>query len=314
MNTDIERIQADLEAHGYVADREIATAIHLAARLGRPLLIEGPAGVGKTAIAKVMARVLETELIRLQCYEGLDSSTAIYEWNYQKQLLHIRMTEGTGQALSERETEIFSADFLLQRPLLKAIRSPVAPVLLIDEIDRADEEFEAFLLELLSDWQVSIPELGTLSAKEVPHTILTSNRVRELSDALRRRCLYLWIDYPPFDKELQIVRVSVPNLSEQMSAQLVSVVQLLRRLTLDKPPGVAESLDWAAALAVMNIERLDRDALQTTASALLKHSEDQRRFRSSWLDALLAALVVLEPGNEALTLEQAYRQLQLALK
>ncbi len=314
MNTGIERIQADLEANGYVADREIATAIHLSARLGRPLLIEGPAGVGKTAIAKVMARVLETELIRLQCYEGLDSSTAIYEWNYQKQLLHIRMTEGTGQALSAREAEIFSPDFLLQRPLLKAIRSPVAPVLLIDEIDRADEEFEAFLLELLSDWQVSIPELGTLSAKEVPHTILTSNRVRELSDALRRRCLYLWIDYPPFDKELQIVRVSVPGLSEQMSAQLVSVVQLLRRLTLDKPPGVAESLDWAAALAVMNIERLDRDALQTTVSALLKHSEDQRRFRSSWLDALLAALVVLEPGNEALTLEQAYRQLQLALK
>ena len=184
MHSSVERIQKDLAAHGYVADKEIATAIHLSAALGRPLLVEGPAGVGKTAIAKVMARTLETELIRLQCYEGLDSSAAIYEWNYQKQLLHIRMTENTGRALSERETEIFSPDFLLQRPLLRAIRADPAPVLLIDEIDRADEEFEAFLLELLSDWQLSIPELGTLRARAVPHTILTSNRVRELSDAL----------------------------------------------------------------------------------------------------------------------------------
>ena len=308
MHSDIERIHETLEARGYIAGREVATAIHLARVLERPLLVEGPAGVGKTEIAKVMARVLETELIRLQCYEGLDANTAIYEWNYQKQLLHIRMEEGSDKPLDKREAEIFSHDFLLERPLLKAITADKTPVLLIDEIDRADEAFEAFLLELLSDWQVSIPELGTLSAKNVPYTVLTSNRTRELSDALRRRCLYLWIDYPPFEKELQIIRAKVPGIGEALSSRVVSLVQLLRRLPLQKTPGVAESLDWAVALTLLDRENLDPELLQTTVSVLLKHFEDQRRFRSQWLPVLLEALGSVEQGNEAVWLEQVWQR------
>ena len=268
MHADIENIQTTLEARGYIAGREIATALHLAARLQRPLLVEGPAGVGKTEIAKTMASVQETELIRLQCYEGLDASTALYEWNYQKQLLHIRMEESSSKTLEAREAAIFGPDFLLERPLLKAITRDRSPVLLIDEIDRADEAFEAFLLELLSDWQVSIPELGTVRAEHVPFTVLTSNRTRELSDALRRRCLYLWIDYPPFEKELQIVRSKVPGIGEALSARIVAAVQLLRRLPLEKTPGVAESLDWAAALTMLDRERLEPETLETTISVL----------------------------------------------
>ena len=211
MHSDIDAIQASLSEQSYIADRPIATALQLARVLERPLLVEGPAGVGKTEIAKSMAQVLDTELIRLQCYEGLDASAAIYEWNYQRQLLHIRLTEESNRTLEARETEIFSRDFLLERPLLKAVLAERTSVLLIDEIDRTDEAFEAFLLELLSDWQVTIPEMGTLTAAHPPVTVLTSNRTRELSDALRRRCLYLWIDYPPFDKELEILRVRVPR-------------------------------------------------------------------------------------------------------
>ena len=308
MHSDIERIQQTLQTRGYIAGREVATAIHLARVLERPLLVEGPAGVGKTEIAKVMARVLSTELVRLQCYEGLDANTALYEWNYQKQLLHIRMDEGSDKSLDKREAEIFSQDFLLERPLLKAITAEQTPVLLIDEIDRADEAFEAFLLELLSDWQVSIPELGTVSAQHVPYTVLTSNRTRELSDALRRRCLYLWIDYPPFDKELQIIRAKVPGIGKELSSRVVSLVQLLRRLPLQKTPGVAESLDWAVALTLLDRENLDPELLQSTVSVLLKHFEDQRRFRSSWLPVLLEALGSVEQGNEEVWLEQVWQR------
>ena len=309
MHADIENIQTTLEARGYIAGREIATALHLAERLKRPLLVEGPAGVGKTEIAKTMASVQSAELIRLQCYEGLDASTALYEWNYQKQLLHIRMEEGSSKSLEAREAAIFGPDFLLERPLLKAITRDTSPVLLIDEIDRADEAFEAFLLELLSDWQVSIPELGTVRAEHVPFTVLTSNRTRELSDALRRRCLYLWIDYPTFEKELQIVRSKVPGIGETLSARIVAAVQLLRRLPLEKTPGVAESLDWAAALTMLDRERLEPETLETTVSVLLKHFEDQRRFRSVWLPVLMEALKTVEPGKEELGLERAWQHL-----
>ena len=225
MHPEIEQLQRRLERQGYIAERPVATAIQLAAVLGRPLLVEGPTGVGKTAIAGAMSSVLGTHLIRLQCYEGIDTSSALYEWNYQKQLLDIRLAEASGSG----RADIFSVDYLLKRPLLEAITSTKAPVLLIDEVDRSDEEFEAFLLELLSDWQVSVPELGTLTARQVPYTVLTSNRTRDLADALRRRCLYLWIDYPSFDKELDIVRARVPGAGEAISARIVAFVQMLRR-------------------------------------------------------------------------------------
>ncbi len=314
MQADIAKVQETLGARGYIAEREVATAIHLAGALQRPLLVEGPAGVGKTEIAKVMADVLATELIRLQCYEGLDANTAIYEWNYQKQLLHIRMDEGSGKSLEAREAEIFSKDFLLERPLLKAVLASKAPVLLIDEIDRADEAFEAFLLELLSDWQLSIPELGTLKANEVPYTVLTSNRTRELSDALRRRCLYLWVDYPSFAKELQIVRSKTAGVSEALQRQVVVMVQLLRRLPLEKTPGVAESLDWTAALAMLSRDSLSEDDMRSTIGVLLKHYHDQQRFRSVWLPALLEVLPSLPEGSEEVMLEQAWQQVQKTIR
>lgn len=313
MHTDIAEIQDRLESRGYIAEREIATAIHLAQALGRPLLVEGPAGVGKTEIAKVMAQVLASELIRLQCYEGLDVSSALYEWNYQKQLLHIRVSEGSSQTLSERENDIFGRQFLLERPLLKAISADQAPVLLIDEVDRADEAFEAFLLELLSDWQVSIPELGTLSAVAAPYTVLTSNRTRELSDALRRRCLYLWVDYPSYNKELIILRNKLPDLSERLSSRIVALVQLLRKLPLEKTPGVAESLDWAAALSLLNRDALEPEMLETTVSVLLKHYEDQKRFKSIWLPALLEAFKGVEDAQEELWLEQVWQRVNAQL-
>jgi MoxR-like ATPase len=314
VHVDIERIQQTLESRGYIAERAVATGIHLAQQLFRPLLIEGPAGVGKTEIAKVMAQILDTDLIRLQCYEGLDAGSAIYEWNYQKQLLHIRLSEESDKTLEARETEIFGRDFLLERPLLKAISGERTPVLLIDEIDRADEAFEAFLLELLSDWQLSIPELGTLQAEHPPYTVLTSNRTRELSDALRRRCLYLWIDYPAFAKELQIVRTRVPQVSEALSAQLVAFLQLLRRLPLEKTPGVAESLDWATTLMMLGSDHLDTDTITNTLSVLLKHYEDQARFKSRWLPALLEGLSQLTPGHEELRLDQAWQRVEAALR
>ncbi len=300
MHPEIEQLQRRLERQGYIAERPVATAIHLAAVLGRPLLVEGPTGVGKTAIAGAMSGVLSTHLIRLQCYEGIDTSSALYEWNYQKQLLDIRLAEASGSG----RADIFSVDYLLKRPLLEAITSPKAPVLLIDEVDRSDEEFEAFLLELLSDWQVSVPELGTLTARQIPYTVLTSNRTRDLADALRRRCLYLWIDYPSFDKELAIVRARVPGAGEAISARIVAFVQMLRRLPLEKAPGVSETLDWVAALLYLDRNRLGPEVIESTLGVLLKHVEDQRRVRSRFLQALTAGLGGFESGGITRAVEQ----------
>src|SRR5207248_10168665 len=271
VNDAIPRLLERLDREAYVADPAIATSLWLAMELKKPLLVEGHAGVGKTEIAKVLARLLETDLIRLQCYEGLDASTALYEWNYPKQLLHIRLQERDGRSVAEAETQIFAEPFLLKRPLLQAIaHSGRAPVLLVDEIDRADEEFEAFLLEVLSDFQVTVPELGTIRASERPNVILTSNRSRELSDALRRRCLYLWIDYPPLAKELAIVRRKVPGASEDLAAQIVALIQQLRSAKLAKTPGVSETLDWAAALVSLHAPKLSREIVEETLGCFLK--------------------------------------------
>ena len=281
MNDAIPQLLERLDREAYVADPAIATSLWLAMELKKPLLVEGHAGVGKTEIAKVLARLLETDLIRLQCYEGLDASTALYEWNYPKQLLHIRLQERDGRSVAEAETQIFAEPFLLKRPLLQAIaHSGRAPVLLVDEIDRADEEFEAFLLEVLSDFQVTVPELGTIRASERPNVILTSNRSRDLSDALRRRCLYLWIDYPPFEKELSIVRRKVPGASEALAAQIVGLVQQLRRTKLSKVPGVSETLDWADALVVLHATKLNAKLVQETLGCLVKDESDLRKVRA----------------------------------
>jgi MoxR-like ATPase len=288
----IRDILERLEAESYIADPAIATSIYLAQSLERPLLIEGRAGVGKTEVANVMARLLETKLIRLQCYEGLDVTTALYEWNYPKQLLRIKQDEsrqGGTVSAEEREREIFSEAFLLQRPLLAALTQPdKPPVLLIDEVDRADEEFEAFLLEVLAEFQVTIPEIGTIKAKHRPLVILTSNRSRELSDALRRRCLYLWIDYPELDKELRIVRAKVPGIDERLAAQVCRFVEEVRKLELDKAPGVSETLDWARAMVVLHHDHLDKQTVEQTLGAIIKDSEDMERFRAEALAALLA--------------------------
>ncbi|GAC1344304.1 MAG: MoxR family ATPase [Myxococcales bacterium] len=274
----IPRLLQQLAAEEYVADPAIATSLFLAQQLEKPLLIEGHAGVGKTEIAKVLARVLSTELIRLQCYEGLDAASALYEWNHAKQLLHIRLQERTGRSAAEAEAQIFGEAFLLQRPLLRAIRNGGrAPVLLIDEIDRSDEEFEAFLLEVLSDFQVSVPELGTLRAEKRPIVILTSNHARELSDALRRRCLYLWIGHPSFAKELSIVRTKVPGASAALAEEIVSLVQHLRRLKLSKVPGVSETLDWAAALVALHTAHLAPQIVAETLGCVIKDEADLRR-------------------------------------
>ena len=281
MNDAIPQLLERLDREAYVADPAIATSLWLAMELKKPLLVEGHAGVGKTEIAKVLARLQETDLIRLQCYEGLDASTALYEWNYPKQLLHIRLQERDGKSTAEAETQIFAEPFLLKRPLLQAIaHSGRAPVLLVDEIDRADEEFEAFLLEVLSDFQVTVPELGTIRAPERPKVILTSNRSRDLSDALRRRCLYLWIDYPPFEKELSIVRRKVPGASEALAAQIVGLVQQLRRTKLSKVPGVSETLDWADALVVLHATKLNAKLVQETLGCLVKDESDLRKVRA----------------------------------
>jgi MoxR-like ATPase len=291
MREDIRRIQELMEREGYVTDRAVATSVYLATTLGKPLLVEGHPGVGKTDIAKVLARVLDGDLIRLQCYEGLDATTALYEWNYPKQLLHIKLDERSERPLGQREADIFSEAFLLKRPLLQAItHQGRPPVLLIDEVDRADEEFEAFLLEVLSDFQVSIPEVGTVRAKERPAVVLTSNRSRDLSDALRRRCLYLWIDYPSLEKELRIVRARVPGISEKLAAQLTTFMQSLRRMKLAKTPGVAESLDWAAALVSLHASELDVSLVQETLGCFLKDEADLRALSERLEKGELAAL------------------------
>jgi MoxR-like ATPase len=277
---EIRKIQALMEAAEYVTDAPVATSVHLALNLRKPLLIEGHAGVGKTEVAKVMARMLETNLIRLQCYEGLDAAAALYEWNYQKQLLHIKLHEGAHRAVEQEEHEIFSEPFLLKRPLLQAITQEQSPVLLVDEVDRADEEFEAFMLEVFSDWQVTIPEIGTIKATHPPHVILTSNRTRELSDALRRRCLYLWIDYPPFDKEVAIVERKVPGINTRLAREVGRFMESLRRVRLTKVPGVAETLDWATALAGLHADHLDDTLVTETLGCVLKDADDIKRFRA----------------------------------
>src|SRR5881396_2769270 len=295
MRDEIRKIQELMEAADYVTDAPIATSVYLAMRLQKPLLIEGPAGVGKTEVAKVMARMLGTNLIRLQCYEGLDASTALYEWNYQKQLLHIKLEEAghNNRAMDEKEHEIFSEPFLLRRPLLQAItQDSQSPVLLVDECDRCDEEFEAFMLEVFSDWQVTIPEIGTIKATHPPHVILTSNRTRELSDALRRRCLYLWIDYPDFDKEVRIVQLKVPQINQALAREVTRFMESLRRMRLAKVPGVAETLDWAQALAALHADHLDEALVSETIGTVLKDADDIKRFRAevakSGLGPLLA--------------------------
>jgi MoxR-like ATPase len=280
MRDDIKKIQELMESADYVTDPAIATSVHLAMTLKKPLLIEGPAGVGKTEVAKVMARMLGTNLIRLQCYEGLDAAQALYEWNYPKQLLHIKLEESTDHTLQQKEAAIFSEPFLIRRPLLQAIsQDGRPPVLLVDECDRSDEEFESFLLEVLSEFQVSIPEIGTIKATQPPHVVLTSNRVRELSDALRRRCLYLWIDFPGFDKEVRIVERKVPNVNERLARQIARFMESVRTIRLGKVPGVAETLDWAQALASLHADHLDRDLVLETLGCVLKDHDDIRRFK-----------------------------------
>ena len=292
MRDDIRKIHDLMEAAEYVTDAPVATSVHLAMSLRKPLLIEGHAGVGKTEIAKVMARMLGTNLIRLQCYEGLDAAAALYEWNYQKQLLHIKLSEGGPRSAGETEHEIFSEDFLLRRPLLQAISQRTqSPVLLVDEVDRADEEFEAFMLEVFSDWQVTIPEIGTISAAHPPHVILTSNRTRELSDALRRRCLYLWIDYPAFDKELRIVERKVPGINARLAAEIARFMATLRTMRLAKVPGVAETLDWAQALASLHADHLDEAMVAETLGCFLKDADDIRRFKAEVAKNGLAPLL-----------------------
>lgn len=280
MREEVKQIQRLLEEQIYIADAAVATALYLSMALGKPLLVEGPAGVGKTEIAKSLAQALETKLIRLQCYEGLDATTALYEWNYPKQLLHLKLEESSPASEAEKEAAIFSEAFLLKRPLLQAITEHErAPVLLIDEIDRSDEEFEAFLLEVLSDFQVTIPEIGTITATHRPHVILTSNRSRDLSDALRRRCLYHWIDYPSLDKELEIVRAKVPQISETLSRRVTEVMQATRTMSLSKVPGVAETLDWANALVALSASDLNEEVVSETIGCFLKDETDIATFK-----------------------------------
>ena len=275
----------------YIADPAIATSIYMAQSLGRPLLIEGRAGVGKTEIANVMAQLMDTKLIRLQCYEGLDVTTALYEWNYPKQLLWIKLDEQSGRSTEEREQQIFSEPFLLERPLLAALtQKDKAPVLLIDEVDRADEEFEAFLLETLSEFQVTIPEIGTIKAEHRPLVILTSNRTRDLSDALRRRCLYLWIDYPDLEKELRIVRNKVKGIDEDLARQVCEFVRGAREFGLEKVPGISETLDWANAMILLNYDNLEPDIIAQTLGALVKDADDLERFRTEAIEQIMQSV------------------------
>ena len=288
MIAEVQKLIGCFDELGYIVEEELATVLLLMLKLKKPLLLEGPPGVGKTEAAHIIASHLDTELIRLQCYEGLDVNTAIYEWNYQKQLLSIKINEHSALSEEEKESHIFGEDFLLKRPLLKAITNPVkSPVLLIDEIDRADEEFEAFLLELLSDFQISIPEMGTIKAAYRPIVILTSNRTRELSDALRRRCLYHWISYPGFEKELSIVRKKFPQLNEELAVVLVKFIHELRNLRLQKTPGIAESLDWASSLIALQSEQISPEFIEKTIGCVLKSESDIRLLKSEGIGQLL---------------------------
>jgi len=283
-SNETEKIRQMLEKQNYVADSAIVMSVYLAKTLQKPLLVEGPAGVGKTEIAKVMAKALDTDLIRLQCYEGLDANMALYEWNYQRQLLHIKLEEGSDKSLAERESNIFSEDFLLKRPLLQAITHHKPPVLLIDELDRSDEEFESFLLEILSEWQITIPEIGSIRAKEKPYVILTSNRTRELSDAVRRRCFYLWMDYPDYEKELAIVRSKVPGIDLSLAKQICIFMELIREQKLEKVPGVAETLDWARSLVMLHQDHLDPEMVKATLGIVFKDRMDVEHIKDSLTD------------------------------
>jgi MoxR-like ATPase len=279
----IDELEAALREASYLPDRGLATALFLSLRLEKPLLLEGEAGVGKTEASKALARALDARLIRLQCYEGLDVAHAVYEWNYSRQLLHIRAAqEGTVD-----EQELFGSEFLIRRPLLEAIESEDPVVLLIDEIDRADDEFEAFLLEVLSDFQITIPEIGTVHAKRRPAVVLTSNRTRELHDALKRRCLFHWIGHPSLEREIEVVRLRVPGVPERLAVQVAVFVQGLRRLDLAKPPGVAETIDWAHALAALGRQELDAEIVESTLGSVLKYHEDFESVRDSALIALV---------------------------
>ena len=293
--TDPGDVAAALEAHDYLPDRGLATAVYLALRLRRPLLLEGDAGVGKTEVAKVLARWTGAELLRLQCYEGLDVSQAVYEWDYSRQLLHLRAAEAAGAtegaAVSQLEDELYDERFLVRRPLLQAVspRQGPPPVLLIDEVDRADDEFEAFLLEVLSDYTVTVPELGTFHAETPPVVVITSNRTRDVHDALKRRCLYHWVEHPEFEREVAIVGVRVPGVGERLARQVAAATEALRGAGLYKPPGVAETIDWAAALTVLGAEDLDVDMVDASLGTVLKYREDQERVRASGLDDLVRA-------------------------
>jgi MoxR-like ATPase len=286
----VDAVRAALAQHGYLADEGLATAVFLAVRLRRPLFLEGAAGVGKTEVAKAVARWTGGELIRLQCYEGIDASQAVYEWDYSRQLLHIRAAEARGDDV---EDELFSERFLVRRPLMRAIAHAggAPPVLLIDEVDRADDEFEAFLLEILSDYSVTVPELGTFVADTPPVVVITSNRTRDVHDALKRRCLYHWVDHPDFEREVAIVLLRAPDVAEDLARQAAAAAAAVRGLDLFKPPGVAETIDWAQALAVLGRSRVDEPTFDATLGTLVKYREDQERVRAAGLAALVAEAV-----------------------
>ena len=283
-------VQESFRKLDYISDKTLATTLFLATKLEKPLFLEGEAGVGKTELAKVLASAMDTELIRLQCYEGLDASSALYEWNYAKQLLHIKMEEGRDSDAKSIEKDIFSEQYLIERPLLRALlRSKEKPVvLLIDEIDRSDEEFEAFLLEILSDFQITIPEMGTIKAVSKPLVVLTSNRTREIHDALKRRCLYLWVDYPSFEKEVEIITTKVPGITDRLAEQIARFMTQARQMDFYKRPGVAESLDWAQALLALHRNELDVEAVRETIGCILKYQDDIKRIQNDGLDSMVA--------------------------
>jgi MoxR-like ATPase len=284
----IDELQSALKNHQYIADRSLSTAIYLSLKLKRPLFLEGEAGVGKTEVGKVIASIQNTELIRLQCYEGLDVQHAVYEWNYTRQLLSIRLHETVEKKLTEED--LFSETYLIERPLLRSLRSPIQATLLIDEIDRSDVEFEAFLLEILSDFQITIPEIGTIQANQTPIVVITSNRTREIHPALKRRCIYHWIDYPSFEKEFNILVTKFPLIENKLAAQITEFVQKIRQADLYKTPGVAETLDWAAALFSLNQHALSLDAVESTLGVLLKYREDIEALRGEKVSQILAQI------------------------
>ncbi|PUA19699.1 MoxR family ATPase [Glaciimonas sp. PCH181] len=293
MNAAYNDLVAALRRYDYVADTDIAASIFLAEYLNKPILIEGEAGVGKTEIARVLSKLKDTELIRLQCYEGLDSNAALYEWNYQKQIISIRLNELTKETRLSIE-DLYSEPYLLARPILKALTAGKKVVLLLDEIDRADEEFEALLLETLAEFQMTIPEFGTIKAKHAPYVILTSNRTRELTDALRRRCLYLWINYPSFQKEFEVIKIKVPEVGEVLAMRITSFVQAIRHEKLNKVPGLSEAIDWARALHGTGVKILDRESIEHTIGALLKDHDDLRTFKR---DLVMPLLEKIDDGH-----------------